>query len=731
MADEDVGISAAKLVGEALQWNGAKPKLTYLSRCVGEALAISALNIDAAKNFGEVLQWDGKLPSIFRAAELVGEVLAIQKMEIRASTMVCEALVKEPQFMAAEMICEAIGQAATERPPLYADAVYQYVTQHDVVPPLSDVISPESLYTLWNYAIVQRPIDAPISYNIVKQAVTLSVLASPIVTISYDKVKTAWSYAVVSATLGDFPLPDEMWSKISTKQAWNLVLQSIDIPYVPTSGVFVRHESTLVVQAHPLPMYTTPASVKSNVVLAAQKRPVERLPRSRTRVAQALSQAVTALPIPMPRSNVFAAQTLSQAVIPADFVDPTVGVEHAAAVTSYAVCEYQVSLPISYTRAKTLTPLVLQFSDNQRTIPLSTMRTKHVSSQFLVKSDLRPVLSRMRTKHVSSQFLVKSDLRPVLSRTRVKQVRGYAVRAEEYTPPINLLVWSRADAVRMSVVQQATDYPDPGIPTTSAIVSAATAYHVMKALDYEDPNDMWEASKVQTVPQLLEKVVKAQPLRLPISYAPLAQFVELVTRYQYMPPPGEVAESGIHVRQVMQPVAFRATYPDPTVPVSYLTVNQVLEHIATPADYPDAHLPTSDAIVNQVLEHVAQIDDFPDPGTMFRPLIVSQIIQQAAQDASYPDWSTLHKPLAVQQVIQHVSMTAEYPDKDVPQSFAKVSQVLQHYADKANYPDKDAPQSTLRVRQVLEQVMMRDKSMYEMPQPPRKHRVQITCRFVY
>ncbi|EDI3475509.1 hypothetical protein CDP92_21910 [Salmonella enterica subsp. enterica serovar Bareilly] len=731
MADEDVGISAAKLVGEALQWNGEKPKLTYLSRCVGEALAISALNMDAAKNFGEVLQWDGKLPSIFRAARLVGEVLAIQKMEIRASTMICEALVKEPQFMAAEMICEAIGQAATERPPLYADAVYEYVTQHDVVPPLSEVISPESLYTLWNYTIVQRPIDDPISYNIVKQAVTLSVLASPIVTISYDKVKTAWSYAVVSATLGDFPLPDEMWSKISTKQVWNLVLQSIDIPYVPTSGVFVRHESTLVVQARPLPMYTTPASVKSNVVLAAQKRPVERLPRSRTRVAQALSQAVTALPIPMPRSNVFAAQALSQAVIPADFVDPTVGVEHAAAVTSYAVCEYQVSLPISYTRAKTLTPLVLQFSDNQRTIPLSTMRTKHVSSQFLVKSDLRPVLSRMRTKHVSSQFLVKSDLRPVLSRTRVKQVRGYAVRAEEYTPPINLLVWSRADAVRMSVVQQATDYPDPGIPTTSAIVSAATAYHVMKALDYEDPNDMWEASKVQIVPQFLEKVVKAQPLRLPISYAPLAQFVELVTRYQYMPPPGEVAESGIHVRQVMQPVAFRATYPDPTVPVSYLTVNQVLEHIAIPADYPDVHLPTSDAIVNQVLEHVAQIDDFPDPGTMFRPLIVSQIIQQAAQDASYPDWSTLHKPLAVRQVIQHVSMTAEYPDKDVPQSFAKVSQVLQHYADKANYPDKDAPQSTLRVRQVLEQVMMRDKSMYEMPQPPRKHRVQITCRFVY
>ncbi|EBH6335572.1 hypothetical protein CQ192_21365 [Salmonella enterica] len=731
MADEDVGISAAKLVGEALQWNGEKPKLTYLSKCVGEALAISALNMDAAKNFGEVLQWDGKLPSIFRAAELVGEVLAIQKMEIRASSMICEALVKEPQFMAAEMICEAIGQAATERPPLYADAVYEYVTQHDVVPPLSEVISPESLYTLWNYAIVQRPIDDPISYNIVKQAVTLSVLASPIVTISYDKVKSAWSFAVVAATLGDFPLPDEMWSKTRTKQVWNLVLQSIDIPYVPTSGVFVRHESTLVVQAHPLPMYTTPASVKSNVVLAAQKRPVERLPRSMTRVAQELSQAVTALPIPMPRSNVFAAQALSQAVIPADFVDPTVGVEHASAVTSYAVCEYQVSLPISYTRAKSLTPLVLQFSDNQRVIPLSTMRTKHVSSQFLVKSDLRPVLSTMRTKHVSSQFLVKSDLRPVLSRTRVKQVRGYAVRAEEYTPPINLLVWSRADAVRMSVVQQATDYPDPGIPTTSAIVSAATAYHVMKALDYEDPNDMWEASKVQTVPQLLEKVVKAQPLRLPISYAPLAQFVELVTRYQYMPPPGEVAESGIHVRQVMQPVAFRATYPDPTVPVSYLTVNQVLEHIATPADYPDAHLPTSDAIVNQVLEHVAQIDDFPDPGTMFRPLIVSQIIQQAAQDASYPDWSTLHKPLAVQQVIQHVSMTAEYPDKDVPQSFAKVSQVLQHYADKANYPDKDAPQSTLRVRQVLEQVMMRDKSMYEMPQPPRKHRVQITCRFVY
>ncbi|HHC2198917.1 TPA: hypothetical protein ACOSKI_004472 [Salmonella enterica] len=709
MADEDVGISAAKLVGEALQWDGEKPKLAYLARCVGEALAISSLNMDTAKNFGEVLQWDGKLPILFRAAKLVGEVLAIERPEIRASTMICEALTKEPFFMASELVCEAIGQAATERPPLYADAVYQYVTQHDVVPPLSDVISTERLYSLWNYAIVQQPIDDPISYNIVKQAVTLSVLASPIVTISYDMVKSAWSFAVVAATLGDFPLPDEMWSKTRTKQVWNLVLQSIDIPYVPTSGVFAIQNTTLVVQAHPLPMYTTPASVKSNVVLAAQKRPVERLPRSLTRVAQELSQAVSALPIPMPRSNVFAAQALSQAVIPADFVDPTVGVEHAAAVTSYAVCEYQVSLPISYTRAKTLTPLVLQFSDSQRTIPQSTTRTKHVSTQFVVKSDLFPVLSF----------------------SRVKQVRSYAVQETAYTPPINLLVWSRADAVRTSVVQQATDYPDPGIPTTSAIVGAATAYHVMKALDYEDPNDMWEASKVQMVPQFLEKVLKAQPLRLPISYAPLAQYVELVTQYHYMPPPGEVAESGIHVRQVMQPVAFRATYPDPTVPVSFLTVNQVLEHIAIPADYPDVHLPTSDAIVNQVLEHVAQIDDFPDPGTMFRPLIVSQIIQQAAQDASYPDWSTLHKPIAVQQVIQHVSMTAEYPDKDIPQSFAKVSQVLQHYADIANYPDKDAPQSTLRVRQVLEQVMMRDKSMYEMPQPPRKHRVQITCRFVY
>lgn len=709
MADEDVGISAAKVVGEALQWNGKKPRLTYLSRCVGEVLAISELNIEAAKNFGEVLQWNGKLPPIFRAAKVVGEVLAVEKPEIRASTLICEALTREPFFMAAEMICEAIGQAATERPPLYADAVYQYVTQHDVVPPLSDVISTERLYSLWNYAIVQQPIDDPISYNIVKQAVTLSVLASPIVTISYDMVKSAWSFAVVAATLGDFPLPDEMWSKTRTKQVWNLVLQSIDIPYVPTSGVFAIQNTTLVVQAHPLPMYTTPASVKSNVVLAAQKRPVERLPRSLTRVAQELSQAVSALPIPMPRSNVFAAQALSQAVIPADFVDPTVGVEHAAAVTSYAVCEYQVSLPISYTRAKTLTPLVLQFSDSQRTIPQSTTRTKHVSTQFVVKSDLFPVLSF----------------------SRVKQVRSYAVQETAYTPPINLLVWSRADAVRTSVVQQATDYPDPGIPTTSAIVGAATAYHVMKALDYEDPNDMWEASKVQMVPQFVEKVLKAQPLRLPISYAPLAQYVELVTQYHYMPPPGEVAESGIHVRQVMQPVAFRATYPDPTVPVSFLTVNQVLEHIAIPADYPDVHLPTSDAIVNQVLEHVAQIDDFPDPGTMFRPLIVSQIIQQAAQDASYPDWSTLHKPIAVQQVIQHVSMTAEYPDKDIPQSFAKVSQVLQHYADIANYPDKDAPQSTLRVRQVLEQVMMRDKSMYEMPQPPRKHRVQITCRFVY
>jgi hypothetical protein len=668
--------------------------------------------VNVAGSVGEALSWT-YIPSYqrqFNVAQSIIEVIGFPAPETRFAQTIGEVLTRTPPGNVAQTILEVLGTSPQTLLPLFADVVTTAVTQNDNTwPTLADTISTESLWTVWQYAIVQMPIDPSISYNIVGQTVTLAVLASPITAISYEQIKQAWSYAVQASRLGDYPLPDQMWSKVSTNHVSLMVLQSLDIPYVPTSGVFAKQALSMVVQAAPLPMYTTPASVGFNGMLVAQKRPTERLPRSNIDTAQQLTQAVTALPLPMHRSDVDAAQLLSQAVIPADFDEHTVGVEHAASVTSYSVSALPMGTPTGPDIVASYVNTVLQESDDLHGIPQSQTRVGTVTALVLRTTDIFPPVSLIRT--AAARMAVTSA-------------------ASGYLPPDELIVKSQSGAVRMAVTQIADDYPNPGIPTTTVRVDTVAILNAQPAT-YDSPEDIYERSRYQTVGQYVELVPQRRPLPLPISYAPAYQVVELVTSYLYMPPPDVIANSGIKVWQVTQPVARVAKYPDPYIPYSTLTVSQLLEQVAMVAEYPDVHLPTSDAIVNQLLEHVAAVDEFPDPGTMFRPLVVNQVIQQVSQETTYPDWSTLHKPVVVQQVIQQVSVTASYPDKDVPQSFVKITQVLEHVADKANYPDKNAPQSTLRVRQVFEQVMMRDTTMYVMPTPPRKHRVQISCRFVY
>lgn len=659
----------------------------------------------------EALSWEYR-PSFTRrlnTSAVVMEVLGSPRPELRFAPMICEVLTKAPPALVGSTIVEVLGTSQGVLPPLFADVVDTYVMQHDDSwPTLENTISLERTGAVWNYAVVQMPIDDAISYNIVAQQVTLALLARPVVTISTESVKQAWSYAVASARLGDYPQPGQMWSKIDVGHVDLMVLQSLEIPYVPTSGVYVIQSLSLVVQASPMVMYHTPASVQFTGMNVVQKRLPERLPRSNVYAAQQLSQAVTALPLPMHRSNIDTAQMLSQAVIPAGFDEHTVGVEHTAAATSYALQALPLGLPTGPDQVATFTHTALQVSNAYPGIIWSQTRVPTLTSLFLHQSDALPPVSLMRVPAVRSTLLSA---------------------ASGYLPPENMLVWMSAAAATSTVLQGA-EYPNPGTPTT--FVSAATLARLnLQDSHYDSPGDIYERSKVQMVAQETTLVVQSRRLALPLSYTPVAQFVELVTSYLYMPPPDEIANSGLKVWQVTQPVAQVAVYPDPNIPTSRVTVDQLLQHVAMVAEYPDVHLPTSSAVVNQLLEHVAAVDAFPDPGTMFRPLLVRQLLQQVSQEADYPDWSTLHKPLTVQQVIQQVTVTAQYPDKNTPQSFVKITQVLEHVADKANYPDKNAPQSMLRVRQVFEQVMMRDTTMYVMPTPPRKHRVQISCRFVY
>lgn len=626
-----------------------------------------------------------QIPNV-RVSHTISEVLGALPPSIRVSHTTAEVLLRPINFQNIHVIAEVLGQQSDAFNPTSVDAVYQFTTQADEVPPPDQVISFESVEFAWSYVTTALPIDFPISYNHVAQSVTLVLHDSTIVTQSFDIVPQVWSYAVASARLGDYLAPDQYRSPIDVASVVNLVLISDDIPYTPTSGVFTAQFEMRVLQRSPLPFH-----------------------RSNVYAAQQLSQVVQPLPIPMHRSDVFVAQQSTQVVTDAQFDDDRVGVENAGHVTSYAVQAIEEALPISPVQVPSYVNTALVASDTEQHIPLSFMR---------VPSYLVTVLRA-------------SDTYPVISRTRVASYTSIAMHGADYLPPINYLVWSRADAVSLAVVREATDYPNPNIPTATIHVPQNVHLIAQGADKYESPADMYEESQVQEVARFGQNVLRANPYSKPISYTPVKQYFEYITRSEPLPSPEDVANSGVRTTQIMQPVAMVAEYPNANIPVSLLNVSQVIEHVAEPAQYPDVHLPTSDGIVGQVIEHVAQDDVFPDPADMFRPLLVSQVIEGVAQVTDYPAWDSVHKPLQVSQVIQHFTEEAVYPDKDIPQSELKVSQVLEQVADIANYPDKDIPQSALRVRQMLETVMVIDRTMYVMPSPPRKHRVQITCRFVY
>lgn len=681
MAKDDFRTVKATALGSAPR---ATPEIS-VGVNTAEALGLAPGDVRFGVAVAEVLQWDGKLPTAVSHGVSIAEVLGVVPGEVRFGGIFAEALLTPVGFAGGVNIVEVLGMSSAQTP-AFVDTVYNAVTSELPVPPVDEVISPESVLSATSYAVTMQPVDPVQSLTRVETTVMLSVLESPLVAISTETVRQAVASHTMSADVDWYPQPTDYFSRDIVGQQVVLVLQSLDIPYVPTSGVYAV----------------------TNVSLVAQSSPMGRMPRSNVYAAQQLSQVVQPKAEPMPRSYTNVAQQLTQAVIPAVFDDNTVGVEHSGSVTSYAVQEYPLPMHISYLRAGNVFSLVLANDPDSQTVPLSRTRVGSLAALQLTKSD---------------------DLHPQ-SYTPVPQVHSYAAVQVPTIPPVNMLVWCRNVSVISQVVSIADDYPDPNLATGLAMAEAVVCLAAGGA-DYESPDVIYDRSRVQQVRTVVRLSTSTRPLAMPISYAPVAQLWEYAARIERMPTPEEVLNSGIHIRLITQPVAYEAEYPDATIPYSWLATGQVLEHVAQVAEYPDVHVPTADAIASQILEHVASPDDFPDPATMFRPLLVNQVIEHYTELTLYPDANSLHKPVSVWQVAQQVSVSAEYPDKDIPQSWLNVYQVSEQIAVITKYPDKNTPQSTLRAGMVLEQVVTVDPTLYGMPAPPRKHRVQITCRFVY
>lgn len=568
--------------------------------------------------------------------------------------------------------------------PTYVREAQMLVAQNLPVPALNTVISKESAAQV-RQLVAQKsdPLVFPWSMTRAAQAVMLVAQRRPITTQSYEKVPQVRQ--LVSARF-NYTIPEDVWSKMRAGQTVMLVAQSLDIPYQPTSGEFVRQQRVLVAQqSDPMPMWTSPASVKQNVMLVAQKRPVERLPRSNEYAPQVTTLVAT---------------SRGQEQMPYSF-------EKVPLVTTLVSTAAEMPEPIGVQHTAELRLLVSQQVD----YPTGLVGSVIVPLQ-------RVLVSQPRVEALP------------ISRESVPQVVTLVASGTEYPNPHDM-VYLHTQRMRMLVSQQ-TDYPPASTPS-STVVPLVRALFITQppASLYPPPGDVYEQSKKAMVPQFVELVSQQRLMPLPISYEQVPQLQMVVSQRAVYPTPEEMANAGVFVRQVMEQVALVAEYPKTETPQSTVEVAQLIETVAVKAQYPDAHLPVNYAILTQVVEHVAVVDAFPDPADMVAPLNVLQVVEQTGVVADYPDAGALHAPVVAYQLSGQVAVVASFPDKDSPQSFVEAMQVTQQTAFRANYPSKDLPQSYARALQVRQQVALRDLNMYQLPKPPRRHRVRVTFRFVY
>lgn len=567
--------------------------------------------------------------------------------------------------------------------PTYVTQNYQQALQRTEYLPVGSTISRESVGQTIMLATIKSP-DLPFlwSYTRTRQLYSLTMQSLPITAQSWESVAQVRQ---LTASAQNYIIPGDVISSERAAQSVVLVCQSIDIPYQPTSGEYVPQSRVLVMQAaEPMPIWTSPAYLRQNAMLVAQKRPIERLPRSYVSVNQNVTMAMVKRPVEqLPRSDEFAGQVVTQAMQHTVMPEPT-GVIHAA--QSYALAAVATEMPAA--------------------------------------------IGVIHDAQVVTTVMQSSPLPMHQSNERVTQLITMAVVGVTYPAP-DEMVYLHVAQEWQAVMQQAS-YPPVEVQSYTFVPQVAVAFMTEPpASVYPDPQVVYENSRKAFVPQFTEQVMQGRALTMPISYVPVPQAVQTVSQHIDYPTPEEMATSGIFARQAVEHVALEAVYPSTGIPASFVNVHQVTEQLAVVAVYPDAHLPVNFAEVFQVTEQVACIETYPDPASLSAPMNVLQVTEYISFESQYPDAGALHSPVIALQLVEQLSVTAGYPDKDVPQSLARAAQITQQVAFSAAYPDKDKPQSAVRVNQVCHHVARRDLTMYQLPVPPRRHRVRIVCRFVY
>lgn len=555
------------------------------------------------------------------------------------------------------------------------------VVQSDNFPTLGDTISPMDNASTVSAVITADDFIFPWSFSSVFSNAMLVAIQNTDVTISIERVPQVISSVAVGSR--EIPL-HEMWSKTAVGQALQLVCLSLDDPYVPTSGTYVKNALTQVLIQSGYTWPSIPAMVSELMMLVALKRPLEYLPKSDISAWTVSNLVATSRTDALPQSdtNTNAVTTL---VASTSEPDIRVGMEHSAGSFLQVV---MTSVP----------PVLQGIQFTAQTVVTAAVATEYEWDE-----------GYGHTGGLLSQVAQMSVYKP----TTDYMLNGVAFQVMNLIPQLAIYPavsqWGYQDTkhLSMEVAMQppARFYPPLGEVEEGGKNAMVPSFSIQTALQTRDP--------------------------LPISVISVPQLSTLSAGRSTYPTIVEYLRTGAFVSGLIEQVMVEREYPSPYEPTSSITTESIAQQLAEVVDYPPLNDGQSPASVFQIAESFLYEEAYLDPNTIQSFQFVHSLTQNILSRTNYPIPNTLNSLALVDYVSMDVARTAVFPDKDTVYASASVRQVISTVARPSEFAPKDDPQSAIRAGSIYQTVARIDKSLHVMPPPKRRHRVRVVCKVVY
>ncbi|QPB11438.1 hypothetical protein JT321_gp11 [Providencia phage Kokobel1] len=526
--------------------------------------------------------------------------------------------------------------------------------------------------------------------------------------VDYDTTSTKFvgQYTSIAAHASPQTRLVDVWSNTRVLSEALLVCQSLDIEYVPRSGVDAAQVFNLSVSSLPVEWETRPAYAVTVRQLVTQARPPEGLPRS-----NASAHTVTALAsfpsTPDPRVGVVnVPQIYSLTSIPVE-PDPKVGmIIGAQNVTSVAISS-PIDLPLSYESVNQVVGLAAFQGDDR--MPISNEDVPFVASAAAVESTFEWGWSPVK---VNSEVMIATWDSP--------------------QPPLESYFVLNAVASLGFVYAIESDF-GPAHKDSYTEVGALPILTAMKppARFYPPLDNVVELDKGNHVSGFYTATASMVSDEFPISNLDVGSISIASAMITPMRTPEEVATAGIFSGGITEHVAKESFFPSTEEPQSYAEVSNLAQNIAVVAKYQDIRLPLTIGQVDLIAFNIVSTVDYPPTNAAAGYGVLSSVAQNVARKTNYLPANKLNSLSLTTLTSANVAFSTEFPDKDAIFSRIESRQVATSLAMGAEYPDKDTAYSSVISDSVLQNVMRVDSSLYQLPRPAQRHRTRIVCKMIY